>query len=222
MPTTYSDLIADVRKSIAIVSLEEIKRRLDAKKPMVLVDVREKEEFRAGYIPGAISIPRGFLEMQVEQKLPDKNAPIVALLRRRHALGARRQDARRARLHQRRERQPRLRALEGPRLSRWRRRRSSPTRSAIATRATSSCPRSARSGRRSCSQTQGAAARRRRARQPRGALPRGGRRRHARPRRRRHRRRVEPPAPDPPRHVARRHAQGRQRREGASTTSTPT
>ena len=43
----------------------------------MLVDVREKEEFRAGYIPGAVSIPRAFLEMQVEQKLPDKNAPIV-------------------------------------------------------------------------------------------------------------------------------------------------
>ncbi len=32
----------------------------------------------AGFIPGAISIPRGFLEIQVEQKLPDKNAHIVA------------------------------------------------------------------------------------------------------------------------------------------------
>ena len=50
--------------------------RLDAKEPMTLVDVREKEEFRAGYIPGAISMPRGFLEQQFEAKLPDKNAPI--------------------------------------------------------------------------------------------------------------------------------------------------
>jgi sulfur-carrier protein adenylyltransferase/sulfurtransferase len=77
MPTTYSDLIADVRKSIATVSLEEIKRRLDDKTPMVLVDVREKEEYRAGYIPGAVSVPRGFLEMQIEQKVTDKNAPVV-------------------------------------------------------------------------------------------------------------------------------------------------
>jgi molybdopterin/thiamine biosynthesis adenylyltransferase/rhodanese-related sulfurtransferase len=77
MPTTYSDLIADIRKSIAVISLEEIKRRLDTKTPMVLVDVREKEEFRDGYIPGAISVPRGFLEMQIEQKVTDKNAPVV-------------------------------------------------------------------------------------------------------------------------------------------------
>jgi sulfur-carrier protein adenylyltransferase/sulfurtransferase len=78
MPTTYTDLIADVRKSITTVSLEEIKRRLEAKEPMVLLDVREKEEYRAGYIPGAISVPRGFLEMQIEQKIADRNAPIVA------------------------------------------------------------------------------------------------------------------------------------------------
>jgi molybdopterin/thiamine biosynthesis adenylyltransferase len=77
MPTTYTDLIADIRKSIATVTLEEIKRRLDTKTPMVLVDVREKEEFRDGYIPGAISVPRGFLEMQIEGKVTDKNAPVV-------------------------------------------------------------------------------------------------------------------------------------------------
>ena len=77
MPTTYTDLIADIRKSIAVISLEEIKRRLDTKTPMVLVDVREKEELRDGYIPGAISVPRGFLEMQIEGKVTDKNAPVV-------------------------------------------------------------------------------------------------------------------------------------------------
>ena len=77
MPTTYSDLMADIRKTIPSVTLEEIKSRLDAKTPMILVDVREKEEQRAGYIPGAVLLPRGFLETQVEQKLTDKNAPIV-------------------------------------------------------------------------------------------------------------------------------------------------
>src|SRR5690349_22006488 len=78
MPTTYSDLISDVRKSIRELSIAELKRRLDDKVPMVLLDVREKEEYRAGYIPGAISVPRGFLEIQIEQKITDKNAPIVA------------------------------------------------------------------------------------------------------------------------------------------------
>ncbi|AKT40497.1 molybdopterin-synthase adenylyltransferase MoeB [Chondromyces crocatus] len=78
MPTTYSDLMANVRSSIREVTLGDLKRRLDEKEPITLIDVREKEEHRAGYIPGAISIPRGFLEIQVEQKVPDRAAKIVA------------------------------------------------------------------------------------------------------------------------------------------------
>src|SRR3984885_1179582 len=78
MPTTYTDLMADVRKRPKQVSLEELKRRFDAGEKMTLVDVREKDEWRGGYIPGAVSIPRGFLEIQAEQKLPDRNARIVA------------------------------------------------------------------------------------------------------------------------------------------------
>ena len=78
MAKTYSDLLSDIKTAVKTVSLEEINRRLEQKTPMVLVDVREKEEYRAGYIPGAISIPRGFLEMQAEGKLTDKDAPIVA------------------------------------------------------------------------------------------------------------------------------------------------
>jgi sulfur-carrier protein adenylyltransferase/sulfurtransferase len=77
MPTTYADLIADVKKSIRTVPLEEIKTRLEQKQPMTLVDVREKEEYRAGFIPGALSLPRGFLEMQIEKAIPDKSAPVV-------------------------------------------------------------------------------------------------------------------------------------------------
>lgn len=77
MPPTYADLIAQVRKQVKEVSLDEIKNRLEKKAPMTLVDVREKEEYRAGFIPGAMSLPRGFLEIQVEQKLTDKKAPIV-------------------------------------------------------------------------------------------------------------------------------------------------
>jgi molybdopterin/thiamine biosynthesis adenylyltransferase/rhodanese-related sulfurtransferase len=77
MPSTYADLLASVRQRIREISLDELRRRLDAKDDLVLVDVREKEEYRAGFIPGAISVPRGFLETQIESKVPDKKAEIV-------------------------------------------------------------------------------------------------------------------------------------------------
>jgi molybdopterin/thiamine biosynthesis adenylyltransferase/rhodanese-related sulfurtransferase len=79
MPKTYSDLFAEIRQSVKLVSLDELKARVEQRKdkPFTLVDVREKDEFRAGFIPGAVHIPRAHLEMQAEQKLPDKNAEII-------------------------------------------------------------------------------------------------------------------------------------------------
>jgi sulfur-carrier protein adenylyltransferase/sulfurtransferase len=78
MPTTYADLIATVRKETRDVSLVELKRRLDASEPCTLLDVRDDEEVRAGRIPGAVAIPRAYLEMRVEEVLADKSAKIVA------------------------------------------------------------------------------------------------------------------------------------------------
>ena len=77
MPKTYTDLFSEVRDTVKTISLEDLKMRLDAGDTPTLVDVREKDEVRGGYLPGAVHIPRGFLEMQVEGKLPDKNAEVV-------------------------------------------------------------------------------------------------------------------------------------------------
>jgi sulfur-carrier protein adenylyltransferase/sulfurtransferase len=77
MSKTYSDLFSEVRQAVRTVSLEDLRKRIDAGTVPTLVDVREKDEFRAGFIPGAIHLPRGFLEMQAEQKLPDRNAEII-------------------------------------------------------------------------------------------------------------------------------------------------
>jgi molybdopterin/thiamine biosynthesis adenylyltransferase/rhodanese-related sulfurtransferase len=44
---------------------------------IILVDVREKNEWDEGYIPGALHIPRGFLELRVEEAIPDKSQKVV-------------------------------------------------------------------------------------------------------------------------------------------------
>ncbi len=78
MPKTYQELIAEARRVVPEMSPEEVKARLESPAKPVIIDVREREEFRQGYIPGALSLPRGFLEMRVEEAVPDKNTPIVA------------------------------------------------------------------------------------------------------------------------------------------------
>jgi molybdopterin/thiamine biosynthesis adenylyltransferase/rhodanese-related sulfurtransferase len=44
---------------------------------VVLVDVREKLEWNEGHIPGAIHVPRGFLELQIEEAVPDKDKTVL-------------------------------------------------------------------------------------------------------------------------------------------------
>ena len=43
----------------------------------VLIDVREKHEWNEGHIPGAVHVPRGHLESNIEEKIPDKSKKII-------------------------------------------------------------------------------------------------------------------------------------------------
>lgn len=75
---TFKDIVAEARQAVPELSVDEVKALVGAVDPPLLVDVREKEEYRDGHLPEAISIPRGFLEMQVEEKLPDRSKAVVA------------------------------------------------------------------------------------------------------------------------------------------------
>ncbi|HVU00970.1 MAG TPA: molybdopterin-synthase adenylyltransferase MoeB [Polyangiaceae bacterium] len=77
MSKSYADLFQEVRKSVKVISLDDMKKRLESSTPPTLVDCREKEEFRAGFIPGAIHMARAYLEQQFEQKLPNRDAEII-------------------------------------------------------------------------------------------------------------------------------------------------
>src|ERR1700757_2665960 len=78
MAKTYKQIMDEAKQAVPEISPDEVKSRLDGTERPLLLDVREKEEFRQGYVPGALSLPRGFLEMRVEETVPDKKTPIVA------------------------------------------------------------------------------------------------------------------------------------------------
>ena len=50
-----------------------------AKRPndLVILDVREKDAFAAGHVPGATHLPRGQLELRVNEEFPDPTLRIV-------------------------------------------------------------------------------------------------------------------------------------------------
>src|ERR1700730_7643612 len=76
MPT-YRELLAQAKKEINEATPEAVKEQLAGPNAPVLVDVREPDETQQGVIPGAIVIPRGFLELRVEDKIPDRDTPVV-------------------------------------------------------------------------------------------------------------------------------------------------
>lgn len=63
MPRTVSDLVAEARAEIREIAPRDY---FSDRANCVLIDVREPAEFATGRIEGAINIPRGVLEFQVD------------------------------------------------------------------------------------------------------------------------------------------------------------
>ena len=75
MAQTSRDLLAAARAVVPEVSPDEVHRR--RKDGRVLLDVRERSEFDQGYVPGALHLSKGFLELQIEDRVPDRSTPIT-------------------------------------------------------------------------------------------------------------------------------------------------
>lgn len=70
-------LVQLAKSEISEISAQELKRRLAAGEKLTVVDVRERDEFVQGHIPDATFIPRGYLELQIEQHQPERDKPVV-------------------------------------------------------------------------------------------------------------------------------------------------
>ncbi len=74
--TTYREYFAEIKKRVQEASPQEVEQLLRSGE-VQLGDVREKNEWDEGYIPGAVHVPRGYLEIWAEDRLPDKTKPTV-------------------------------------------------------------------------------------------------------------------------------------------------
>jgi molybdopterin/thiamine biosynthesis adenylyltransferase/rhodanese-related sulfurtransferase len=77
MTKSYSDILREARAQVREVSTLEVDLQRESKPAPLLVDVRESHEWEAGHLPGAIHVPRGHLESQIENAAPDRSRPIV-------------------------------------------------------------------------------------------------------------------------------------------------
>src|SRR5438067_1404948 len=73
----FKQLCDEAKKEIREIDSAELRRMQQAHQDFALIDVREPDEVSRGTIPGAVPIPRGVLELNIDQVTTDKNKNIV-------------------------------------------------------------------------------------------------------------------------------------------------
>jgi sulfur-carrier protein adenylyltransferase/sulfurtransferase len=74
---TFRDLLAAAKAEITEVDTATAQARIEAGGNVVVLDVREPDEYDAGALPNAVHIPRGHLEAQIEGRVLDKASTVV-------------------------------------------------------------------------------------------------------------------------------------------------
>src|SRR5437588_4673243 len=74
--TKFEKLVADAKKNITEISPQDAAAKLKSGEA-VIVDVRDKDEWDEGHIPGAMHLSRGTIELDIEEKVPDTDAMII-------------------------------------------------------------------------------------------------------------------------------------------------
>jgi rhodanese-related sulfurtransferase len=85
----FTQLCNEAKKEIQEMSADDL-RLQQSGDDFTLIDVRERDEQAKGTIPGAVCLPRGILEVKIDQVTADKDRKIVLYCAggNRSALGA--------------------------------------------------------------------------------------------------------------------------------------
>lgn len=70
-------LVDDALTRVRTCEISEVKEIIDGSDESIIIDVRDNHEYEKGFIPGAIHLSRGLLEVNVIQSFPDKNAHYI-------------------------------------------------------------------------------------------------------------------------------------------------
>ena len=72
----FEKLVAEAKKNVTEVSPRDAAAKLKSGEA-VIVDVRDKDEWDEGRIPGALHMSRGTIELDIEEKVPDPDTMII-------------------------------------------------------------------------------------------------------------------------------------------------
>lgn len=77
MPTSWKEMVQEAKKEVTLLQPNTVKEKLTKKESVILIDVREKDEYDEGHLPDSYHIPRGILEMTMEKNLREKEREII-------------------------------------------------------------------------------------------------------------------------------------------------
>ncbi len=72
----FQELVADAKKKITEIFPIDAASKTKSS-DAVIVDVRENDEWDDEHIPDAVHMSRGMLELEIEDKFPDRNTTII-------------------------------------------------------------------------------------------------------------------------------------------------
>ena len=70
-------LLQLAKSEIQEITAAQVRERIDNSETLTLIDIRERDEWVQGHIPDATFVPRGFLELQIEEHQPNREQPLV-------------------------------------------------------------------------------------------------------------------------------------------------
>ena len=70
-------LVNKAKSEIEEMTAQQLQKEMEKGEDVTVIDIRERDEFVQGHVPGATFIPRGFLELQVEAEQPDRDEPVI-------------------------------------------------------------------------------------------------------------------------------------------------
>lgn len=73
----FKQLVDEAKREIKEISVADLKHMQRSGEGFTLLDVRERDEWERGTIPGAVTIPRGVIERDIDQVTTNKQQPIV-------------------------------------------------------------------------------------------------------------------------------------------------
>jgi phage shock protein E len=72
----FKKLVAEAKKHVTEISPQDAAAKLESGEA-VMIDVRDKDEWDTGHIPGATHLSRGTVELDIEEKVPDLSAMVI-------------------------------------------------------------------------------------------------------------------------------------------------